>query len=94
MFHKCSGFEFFFHFQAEVMPKVQSRRKRVGKAEPFETMMVDEAVPVETQVEVEEAEVAGESNHAVHKRQAGEWKRMKGQVAQLKKQRKKQSMQR
>ena len=73
------------------MPKVQSRRKRTTKSEPFETMMVDEPSNPEQVVEegiVDEESVGGESNHAVYKRHAGEWKRMKSQVAQLKKQRK------
>jgi hypothetical protein len=73
------------------MPKVQKGRKRATKAEPFDTMMVDEAVAEEPvdHVEVEaETEETGESNHAIFKRHAGEWKKMKSQVAQLKRQRK------
>ena len=72
------------------MPKVQKGRKRASKAEPFDTMMVDDMVE-EKPVAVEEetqAEETGESNHAIFKRHAGEWKKMKGQVAQLKRQRK------
>lgn len=48
--------------------------------------MVDEKAPAAE--EQQDDEVSGESNHSVYKRQAGEWKRMKSQVAQLKKQRK------
>ena len=72
------------------MPKAQRKRGRANKSEPFDTMMVDEAdqeVVAQTE-EVVEQEERGESNHAIHKRHAGEWKKMKGQVAQLKKQRK------
>jgi hypothetical protein len=65
------------------MPKVKSKRSKVGKVQPFETMAVDtDETPV-----IEEV-VEGESNHAIHKRHAAEWKKMKTQVVQLKQQRK------
>lgn len=67
------------------MPKAASRRNRQSKVQPFETMMVDES-KVEEIVEVTDNSV--ESNHSVHKRQVGEWKKMKSEVAKLKSQRK------
>ena len=67
------------------MPKVQSRRSRPSKAQPFETMMVDEVKP---NIVSDASDEGQESNHSVHKRQAGEWKKMKAQVSQLKSQRK------
>ena len=71
------------------MPKFLSRRNRSSKSQPFETMIVDEKAPADVVTEEQQDdEVSGESNHLVYKRQAGEWKRMKAQVAQLKKQRK------
>ena len=73
------------------MPKAQNKRRRANKAEPFDTMMVDEvAQPVVDNNEIVEENEAqsGESNHAIFKRHAGECKKMKGQVAQLKRQRK------
>ena len=74
------------------MPKVQSRRRRPNKVEPFDTVMADEEPEItnkntEDVVPGSDTE-GGESNHAVFKRHAGEWKKMKAQVAQLKKQRK------
>ena len=66
------------------MPKIQSRRHKSHKAEPFETMVVEkEEAETNPDVEVEE-----ESNRSVYKRQQLEWRKMKHQVAQLKKQRK------
>lgn len=74
------------------MPKVQSRRRRPNKVEPFDTVMADEEPKINDQpagdvITGSDVE-GGESNHAVFKRHAGEWKKMKAQVAQLKKQRK------
>jgi hypothetical protein len=71
------------------MPKIQSRRQRQQKAEPFRTMEVEKTDdPVDlAETEVVEGE-ATESNHSVYKRQQAEWRKMKHQVAQLKKQRK------
>lgn len=70
------------------MPKVKSKRTRAEKSQPFDTMMVDEEVKNPVVEDQTEEENQGESNHAVYKRHAGEWKKMKGQIAQLKKQRK------
>ena len=69
------------------MPKIQSRRKRATKAEPFETMVVDDVKQVEENIETDESNTT-ESNHSVYKRHQAEWRKMKHQVAQLKKQRK------
>lgn len=79
-------------FPRILMPKVQSRRRRPNKVEPFDTVMADDE-PEITNQETEDVvpgsdKESGESNHAVFKRHAGEWKKMKAQVAQLKKQRK------
>jgi hypothetical protein len=72
------------------MPKIQSRRARPHKSQPFETMALDEKSndQLEDHIENEPNEELGESNHSVHKRHAAEWKRMKSQVSQIKKQRK------
>ena len=67
------------------MPKASNRRSRASKAQPFETMAVDEE---NVDIVTEDIDESVESNHAVHKRHAGEWKKMKAQVSQLKSQRK------
>jgi|LauGreDrversion4_2_1035121.scaffolds.fasta_scaffold176059_2 hypothetical protein len=68
------------------MPKIQSRRHRANRAEPFETMVVEKEEANVLPAEVEEEEEG--SNRAVYKRHQTEWRKMKHQVAQLKKQRK------
>lgn len=72
------------------MPKVRGNRSRVHRSEPFETMTDDKLNEVdapEVTEPVDESSV-NESNHSVYKRQQAEWRKMKHQVAQLKKQRK------
>jgi hypothetical protein len=64
------------------MPKIQSRRHKSVKSEPFDTMVVEKAEQETIDV------VDEESNRSVYKRQQTEWRKMKHQVAQLKKQRK------
>ena len=68
------------------MPKIQSRRHKSVRSEPFDTMVVDK--PEETCVVPDIEDESEESNRAVYKRQQTEWRKMKHQVAQLKKQRK------
>lgn len=72
------------------MPKVRGSRSRVSRSEPFETMTDDNLPEVDANelTAAVDAETTGESNHSVYKRQQGEWRKMKHQVAQLKKQRK------
>ena len=79
-----------FPLRKLTMPKAPKKRTRVSKSEPFDTMMIDEVdqPAVDNREDETEQEGTTESNHAIFKRHAGEWKRMKAQVAQLKKQRK------
>jgi len=68
------------------MPKIQSRRHKSVKSEPFDTMVVEKGEQETSDVVVEDE--VEESNRSVYKRQQTEWRKMKHQVAQLKKQRK------
>ena len=71
------------------MPKIQSRRHKSVKSEPFDTMVIDKAEETPDVVVADDVEGDGEeSNRAVYKRHQTEWRKMKHQVAQLKKQRK------
>jgi hypothetical protein len=72
------------------MPKIAKGRKGSKKVEPFDTVMSENIAnqDIDNHAAEETDAVAGESNHAIFKRHAGEWKRMKAQVAIIKSQRK------
>ncbi len=62
----------------------------MSRSEPFETMTDDKLDEVDTTEPILTTDEGSnnESNHSVYKRQQGEWRKMKHEVAQLKKQRK------
>ena len=70
------------------MPKIQSRRHKSVKSEPFDTMIVDKPEETTPDIVADVDDETEESNRAVYKRHQAEWRKMKHQVAQLKKQRK------